>query len=261
MATLKDINFLYTIAPLAVIVFIIGLGVLLLNQHFQKNLANQRLKQEELKNIHQNDLLRTSIQVQEEERRSIAQDLHDELGSILSIMRMQLVLLEQQHSSLQTTRQLSEKAMAAIRSISHQLMPPQLEAFGLIKTLATVTSQINDSGQISIHLTTPSPITNLPWPVSLGLYRILMELINNTIKHADAKQINIDLTLNNDYLSCRYSDDGKGLPDNNHNIGLGHKGIEGRVSALDGKLEMGNAPTGGFYAIIELPLTKYQHAK
>jgi len=261
MATIKDINFLYTIAPLAVIIFIIGLGVLLLNQHFQKNLADQRLRQEALKNLHKGDLLRTSIHVQEEERKRIAQDLHDELGSILSIMRMQLILLEQKHSALQPTRDLSEKAMAAIRSISHQLMPPQLEAFGLIKTLESVTTQINNTGEISIQLTGTSPTPDLPWIINLVLYRIIMELINNTIKHAGAKQIIINLTLNRDNITCCYSDDGKGLPGNNASIGLGLKGIEGRVSALEGTLEMGNGPTGGFFATIELPIIQQQHAK
>lgn len=261
MATIKDINFLYTIAPLAVIIFIIGLGVLLLNQHFQKNLADQRLRQEALKNLHKGDLLRTSIHVQEEERKRIAQDLHDELGSILSIMRMQLVLLEQKHSALHATRDLSEKAMAAIRSISHQLMPPQLEAFGLVKTLESVTTQINNTGQISIQLTGASPTPDLPWIINLVLYRIIMELINNTIKHAGAKQVIIDLTLTQENITCRYSDDGKGLPGNNAGIGLGLKGIEGRVSALEGTLDMGNAQKGGFYATIELPIIQQQHAK
>jgi signal transduction histidine kinase len=264
METIKDLNFLYTLLPLAVIIFIIGVGVLLLNQHFQKNLSDQKLKQEALKRIHQNDLLRTSIHVQEEERKRIAQDLHDELGSVLSIMRMQLVLLEQQSSEkaqslltgLQGARQLSEKAMAGIRSISHQLMPPQLESFGLIKTLESVIWQINNTGEITIELTSSSPMTNLSWIVNLGLYRIVMELINNTIKHADAKQIKIDFFRSVRYIICCYSDDGKGLSENNIDKGLGHKSIEGRVSSLEGKLEMGNGATGGFYALIELPVDK-----
>ena len=249
---------------IAVIIFIIGIGVLLLNQHFQKNLVVQKLKQEALKSIHQNDLLRTSIHVQEEERKRIAQDLHDELGSVLSIMRMQLVLLEQQSTGkaeshlagLQSARQLSEKAMADIRSISHRLMPPQLELFGLIKTLESVIWQINNTGKITVQLTSSFPMTDLSWIVSLGLYRIVMELLNNTIKHADAKQVKIEFFRYKGYIACSYSDDGKGLPENNMNIGWGHKSIEGRVSSLEGKLEMGNGVTGGFYAIIEAPIGK-----
>jgi signal transduction histidine kinase len=264
METIKDINFLNTLLPLAVIVFIICIGVLLLNQHFQKNLANQKLQQQALKSIYQKDLLRTSIHVQEEERRRIAQDLHDELGSVLSIMRMQLVLLEQQsreHAAslapaLQGARQLSEKAMADIRSISHQLMPPQLVSFGLIQTLESVIWQINSAGEITIQLTHPSPMSVLPWTVNLGLYRIVMELINNTIKHAKATLVTIDFTAHDQHITCRYCDNGTGLPETSAQAGMGHKSIEGRVTALEGKLTMGNRTTGGFYATIEIPIDK-----
>lgn len=264
METIKDINFLNTLLPLAVIIFIIGIGVLLLNQQFQKNLTDQKLKQEALKNRHHNDLLRTSIQAQEEERKRIAQDLHDELGSVLSIMRMQLVLLEQQSKDreasllavLQSARQLSEKAMADVRSISHQLMPPQLESFGLIKTLESVIWQINNTGEITIQLNCPTPMPELSWNIHLGLYRIAMELINNTLKHAEAKQVKIDFDCADRHITCTYYDNGKGIPANNIPAGWGHKSIEARVSALEGKLEMGNRENGGFYAIIKLPIDK-----
>ena len=262
METIRDINFIDTLLPLAVIVFIIGTGVVLLNQHFQKNLSIQKLRQETLKSRHQIDLLRSSIHAQEEERRRIAQDLHDELGSIISIMRMHLVMLEQQHTGgtesllagLQNARQLSETALASIRSISHQLMPPQLASFGLIETLESVVEQIEKTGNITIQLNAPSSVTDLSWIVNLALYRIVMELINNTIKHANAKQITVDIQCDNRYITCYYTDNGKGLPEKDMGMGLGHKSIEGRVSALEGKLEWGNQAAGGFFATIQIPV-------
>jgi len=245
---------------MAVIMFIIGIGVILLNQHFQKNLSVQKLKQEELKSIHQNDLFLSSIHAQEEERKRIAQDIHDELGAVISIMRMHLVMLEQQsteetlRAGLQNARQLSETAITSIRSISHQLMPPQLQSFGLIATLESVIRQINKTNQISIALNSAFSNTDLTWIINLALYRIVMELINNTIKHAEAKHVSIDFLLHGKYIRCNYADDGKGLPNEHSSKGLGHKSIEGRVSALGGTLDWGNSPAGGFYAIIQLPL-------
>src|SRR5687768_5964963 len=97
METVKDPAFINTLLPLVVIIFIIGAGVVLLYLHFQKNLVSRKLEQETLKNLHQTDLLRSSIQVQEEERKRIAQDMHDELGAVLSIMRMNIVMMEQQN--------------------------------------------------------------------------------------------------------------------------------------------------------------------
>ncbi|SEW44379.1 Histidine kinase-, DNA gyrase B-, and HSP90-like ATPase [Chitinophaga sp. YR573] len=260
METIKDLSFLDTLLPLAVVIFIIGIGVVFLNLHFQRNLTVQKLKQEALKNLYQNDLLRSNIHAQEEERKRIAHDLHDELGAVISIMRMHLMVLEQQSTGnlqdgLLNVRQLAETALGSIRSISHQLMPPQLESFGLLTTLESVISQINQTDQIIIELTYSDALEDLPWIVNLGLFRIVMELINNTIKHANAKSVKIDFLRYGQHLTCHYSDDGVGLTKDNINKGLGHKSIEGRVNSLGGKLEFGNGETNGFYAIIELTVS------
>ncbi|MBC9914309.1 sensor histidine kinase [Chitinophaga varians] len=262
METIKDLSFLNALLPLAVIVFIIGIGVVFLNLHFQKNLSVQKLKREALKSVYQHDLLRSNIQAQEEERKRIAHDLHDELGAVMSIMRMHLMVLEQQSThgtqqlqeGLVQVRQLSETALASIRSISHRLMPPQLESFGLPATLQSVTEQINSAGKINIELNCDDDLQDLPWLVNLGLFRIVMEMINNTLKHAGARSIRINLSRRDQELVCQYTDDGRGLPESNPGKGLGLKSMEGRVNALGGKLEMGNRNTGGYYATVRLTL-------
>lgn len=247
---------------MTVVVFIIGIGVVLLNQHFQKNLSDQKLKQQTLRNIHQKELLLSSIHTQEEERKRISQDLHDELGAVISIMRMHLLVLEQKNTGkddkllaeLQHVRKLSETALASVRNISYQLMPPQLGSFGLIPTLESMISQINKTNEITIEINNSLSMTDLTWINTLGLYRIVMELINNTIKHAAAKHVRIDFFQQGEFIKCQYSDDGKGLPEKNMKAGLGHKGIEGRVTALGGLLEWGSGAGGGFYANIQLPM-------
>ena len=268
METVKESTFIEALLPLVIIIFIIAVGVVLLYQHFQKNLFSQKLKQEALKVAHQNELLRSSIHAQEKERKRIAHDLHDELGAVLSIMRMNIVMLEQQHTGtdgnlltgLKNVRGLTESALTSVRSITHRLMPPQLEAFGLIKTLEAAIEQINTTGQIHIFLTAPEALPEISWAVSLGLYRIIMELINNTIKHADATEITITIVLNTQSICCRYADNGKGLPDEYTGKGLGHTSIEGRVNSLGGIFELGTNKGNGFYAVIDIPFnTPHNH--
>ncbi|SJZ84648.1 Protein of unknown function [Chitinophaga eiseniae] len=261
METIKDLSFINALLPLAVIVFIIGIGVVFLNLHFQKNLSDQKLKREALKSSYQQDLLRSNIQAQEEERKRIAHDLHDELGAVMSIMRMHLMVLEQQSAEgtplqegLLQVRTLSETALSSVRSISHRLMPPQLESFGLPAALHSVTEQFNKAGDITIALNCDDYMDDLPWLVNLGLFRIIMEMINNTIKHAGAKAIRIDLFHRGEEVVCNYADDGCGLPEGTAGKGLGLKSIEGRVNALGGKLEMGNLESGGYYAIVRIIL-------
>lgn len=262
METIKDTAFITALLPLVIIIFVIGLGVVFLYQHFQKNLFIQKLKHQTLKNIHQNDLLRSNIQAQEEERKRIAQDLHDELGAVLSIMRMNIVLLEEQHDDagghlygkLQNIRCLSESALMSMRNISHRLMPPQLETFGLVKTLESVTNQINSTGNIKVRLHAPSLPDDLSWNISLALYRIVMELINNTIRHSGASMVKIDLHVSDDHIVCRYVDNGRGLNNQDSNKGLGRKSIEGRINALNGTSDISTGAAGGFHTTIRLPL-------
>jgi signal transduction histidine kinase len=260
MEALKDSEFIKALLPFVAIIFIIAVGVVLLYQHFQKNLYAQKLKEEELKATHQTELLRANIQAQEEERRRIAQDLHDELGAVLSIMRMNIMMLEQQDSpgstlaGLQKVRQLTETSLASVRSISHRLMPPQLEAFGLVKTLEAVAAQINEAGSIEIQLNAPAALSGLPWAVSIGLYRIIMELVNNTLKHAGATVAKIEIALSNEAVVCEYSDNGKGLTEVTPGKGLGQKSIDGRISVLGGKMSIANGAEGGFKASFEIPL-------
>lgn len=227
----------------------------------QKNNELERAKGQlefELQYQHQRQLLKQSIDVQEEERKRIAQDLHDELGAVLSIARMHLVHLEgiqtekENRQGLQQARTLTENALLTMRRISHELMPLQLQKYGLIKTLEALAKQINDANKISVELLTPEDEARWSKPAERGLYRMIMEMINNTIKHAQADRIQITIHQSLDHLVVTYADNGTGLPEN-HSKGLGLQNIDARINALGGTFEI--LPVAkGFSARIIIPL-------
>jgi signal transduction histidine kinase len=261
METTENIGFLETLLPMAVVVFLIAAGVVFLTQQFHKNLYKQKLKEEELKNLHHLDLLRSSIQVQEEERKRIAQDIHDELGATLSISKMLLQQVEEQEKNntgsllpaLQNIRSLTESSLLSMRRISHQLMPQQLETFGLVKTLEAVAAQANKTGTIKVCIIDSDTTEELSWPVKLGLYRINMELMNNSLKHAEANSIIIELDFTDNYISCTYTDNGKGMKDETVRHGLGLTSIEGRAKSLGGTITY-DKNCNGFKAVIKIPV-------
>ncbi len=258
----SHITFINTLLPFAGIVFIIAVGVAFLSQQFRKNLYRRQLEQEQLKKQHQLDLLRSSIQAQEQERKRIAQDMHDELGAALSITRMHLLQVERQHGlqseqlleDLKNIRSLTESSLESMRRISHELMPAQLEKFGLIRTLETVIEQLHAAGTIAIGLRAPGDLSALDPQLQLILYRVFMELINNTLKHAEANKIELELQLEHDRLTARYTDNGKGLSHETNGSGLGWKSMEGRISAIGGTLALENNETGSFQAQLSIPL-------
>jgi len=266
MEASQGISLIDVIIPFTIVLFIIAVGVVLLYTNFQKNLYRQELDKAALKSAQSEELLRNSIFVQEEERKRIASDLHDELGAVISMIRMNLVLIQQKikekktgphlASSVDSLISLSESGIASVRSISHELMPPQLETFGLVKTLEYFTEKINASGNINICLSMKNELPPLQWPVTLGLYRIIMELINNSIKHAAAETIVLEFEYHHGYLRFHFVDDGKGMGLGDQNKpGMGFKNIEARTLALKGTFEYGNnTHQNGFKALIKLPV-------
>jgi signal transduction histidine kinase/ligand-binding sensor domain-containing protein len=230
----------------------------------EKNIALERAKgllEIEVKYFHQRHLLKSSIQTQEEERKRISQDLHDELGAVLSIARMHLVqLLERQASGindlkpgLEEARKLTEAALVTMRRISHELMPPLLEKFGLIKTIKALVTQINETRQIVVDFETEDESLRLPVTVELGLYRVCMELINNTIKHAHATEIKIQLKKEDDFITFLYCDNGRGLPAA-HAMGRGFNNIETRINIMGGSFSIDQESKKGFHAKVAIPI-------
>lgn len=263
METIKDSEFINALIAFVVISFMIGIGVILLYLHFQKNLLYQKLEQERLKNNHQHELMRSNLETQEEERKLIAQDLHDELGAMLSIMNMNLMMMERKSEASSHTQlpelknilSLSKAALTSTRHISHRLMPPQLEEFGLAEALKSMTEQMNTEGLLTINLDTAQELDTLPHIITLSLYRIIMELINNTIKHAGATYIHIHIAQQERQLICRFSDNGIGIaPNTDMNNGMGQKSINTRVLALGGTFAMDRTQRQGYHACIHIPI-------
>lgn len=266
----EKLNFLSALLPVSVILFIIVLGVLRLNQQFNKKLYQQKLEGEKLKLQHQKELLRASILAQEEERKTIARNLHDELGAMISIMRMQLMQLEHNlsenlsnHSLVQQAekvRQLSESVLYSMRQISHNLLPPQLETFGLAVTLEDTADQINLVSGMQMKLSISPQFPRLSPDIELGLYRIFMELTNNTLKHANASEITVKLIITEKRLRLYFADNGTGLGKHTGLPGLGHKSIDARMHALDGHFRILNNTNQGMEAVIELEITNIENA-
>ncbi|PWK73822.1 histidine kinase [Mucilaginibacter oryzae] len=257
-------NIVDIIIPFTVALFIISVGVVLLYQNFQKNLIALELEKAELEARQRDELLQNSIMVQEEERKRIAQDLHDDLGAVISIIKMNLMLMRQKQNenvvaddpagNVQNLINLSETAMASVRNISHQLMPPQLEAFGLLKSIESVVDQINQLGEIEVHFVFKPDWPFVKWPVALSIYRIIMELFNNTLKHALARNVFLEFDCLNGNLIIKFSDDGTGFPDGlDAGGGLGLVSIDARARAMNGRFDYGNGAEKGIAVILTIP--------
>jgi signal transduction histidine kinase len=241
MEQAQEVSLLSALLPAAMIVFIIAIGVVLLYQQFQKSLFRQLLEKEELKNKHHFEQLRSSLESQESERKRIAHDLHDEIGALLSTSRIYLNLLgesaqnEIQKEAKNKINLLYDEITSNVRRISHDLRPVILENLGLIAALESLHDKLLDKGIDFVF--THSYSFELKNQAEMAIYRILQELITNSLKHAGASRIEIDLRQMDSVFILNYKDDGIGFGEKIPKNGLGMKSIESRLSLLFGSMQ------------------------
>lgn len=210
---------------------------------------------------HQKELLTAAVEVQETERRRIASDLHDDIGSLLSATRLYLRQLGP-NATAERSADIRDQALNILdemiqntRRITHDLMPPVLEKFGFQAAAEDLCERIDNSGGLRVNFSATTE-DRLEPKQEVALYRVLQELLNNTMKHAKAKNIDVDLNWGQEQFSFLYQDDGKGFDlDAIKSKGLGLRNIESRVSLIGGALTSITSPGNGLRVNVILPLS------
>lgn len=213
-----------------------------------------RLRSEELKSIN------AILENREEERKRIAYELHDRLGVMLATAGMYLDNHmtsgngTQESTNIEKAYHLVNDAAQESRRVSQELSAPVLEKFGLYAALRELAMNINEAGKIIIRLDI-TQIKDIPSWKEVHIYRILQELISNTIRHSKAKHIFISLKDSDPGISVRYEDDGIGLTKAvlEHSNGLGWKSIYSRMQAINGTIDFLNVTTG-FITQLDIPV-------
>ncbi len=191
----------------------------------------------ELINQHQQKLIDSEIRTQERERKRIATDLHDGIGASLSSIKMQI--------NDSTINENISNVIDDIKRIVYDLHPPGLERYGLHAGLKSLVDRINKTGDMKVIFDYYGQ-REVVQPISITIFRILQELINNTLKHARASEIRILINEFDDEINIMYEDNGIGMVGSNF-TGLGLHSIESRVRSLNGRMSWESNHKGTFY--------------
>jgi len=203
------------------------------------------------------------IQGEERERKRIAQELHDGMGSLLATLKLNVESLNLENKGLSSFEwkaykgllELVDYACVELRDISHNMLPAGIEHFGLEATLKSDIAKIKRHKNLQIGLDTFGLINIQNKEIELHVYRIVLELLNNVIKHAQASQANIQLMLIDKHLSLIVEDNGVGFnPENTLNSGIGIISVKSRVEALLGKMQIDSMKHRGTSITIEIPI-------
>ena len=229
--------------------------VLILFFYFsRKKIVQIEVDKKNLEIEHQKELLNSVIITQEEERKRIAQDLHDDISSKLNVVSLNSHLLKtpnlNESELLEITNNiidLTQKALENSRRIAHDLFPPVLEKFGLQAGIEELIEEFTSTKKVKILFQNSIDFELYSVEKHLHLFRILQELLNNSLRHGKASEISIQFSTLDNANSCIYSDNGIGFDssDLENKKGLGMQNIESRINFIGGVYSIKSAPNEG----------------
>jgi signal transduction histidine kinase len=245
---LQDISDLNQLI-IAIFLAVVLMSIILISFFYfsRKKIIEKELEKRDLEIAYQKELLNSVIITQEDERKRIAQDLHDDISSKLNIVSLNSQLLKADNLSQIEINEISnniiditKKALDNSRRIAHDLLPPVLEKFGLDAGIKELCLEISTTKSLKIDYENNINFDFSDNDKHLHVFRILQELINNSIRHGKAKNISILFYEENNLKFCKYIDDGLGFETENpkNKKGLGMKNIASRIAFLNGNLEI-----------------------
>lgn len=208
-------------------------------------------------------ILRTVIETEERERKRFAKDLHDGLGPMLSTIKLFINQLDDKDlkkrdrtDMIHKASDMIDEAIATAKDISNNLMPSVIRDFGLIAAIDSFCKKVNATEHIDVFFDPNVVSSGFNKTVEIVLYRIVKELINNTIKYAKARHINITLNERNKRLQMLYEDDGIGFDVqevmNSRNKGMGLNNIITRAKSVNGTCMIRSVDNQGVSVVVDI---------
>jgi len=198
---------------------------------------------------------------QEKERERIARELHDGIGVLLSTASIHFSSVEEQTDEetgkmLKKANKLLKDAGKEVRQISHNMMPGVLSKFGLREAIEDLFEDVEDTGDLDIDLQIKCKKERLPENTEIMIYRVIQEMLNNTLKHANASAISLFAERTDEQIIIEYADNGDGfeidkLPQSKS---LGLSGIRSRIDYLGGHIELTSKQGKGTRYSITIPI-------
>ena len=230
------------------------------------NTTQSKLGELEVKRVQQ-QLMELSSHIQdakEQERLRIAREVHDEIGSLLTAIKMDLSWMVQRlpadnhalTNKVKTIEELVNRAITSASNLAHSLRPGFLDCFGIIAAIEIEAQEFSKRSGISCTVIKSQESIELPEAYSITLFRICQEALNNILKHAHAKHVQIEIVKGTDHLELIISDDGVGFSEaaRNKPRSFGLRGVQERVAHLGGTVKIASTLGRGTQIAIFVPL-------
>ncbi|BDU23289.1 MULTISPECIES: histidine kinase [unclassified Flavobacterium] len=245
--SIPDKELVAIILYISLFFIVVAVALIIFFYYSRKKIIQKELEKKDLVLQYQKEQLHAIIITQEEERKRIAQDLHDDISSKLNIVSLNSHLLTAPNLTETETAEITEniinlttKALENSRKIAHNLLPPVFEKFGLNAGIEELCEEFETSKSVKTHYKNEIDFDDKDIDRHLHVFRILQELMNNSMRHGKATEIWISF-INRDGINiCDYEDNGVGFDSANaeNQKGLGMKNIDSRISFLEGTIKI-----------------------
>lgn len=247
----------------------LALGLFVFLFFNQKRLVSQKnyeLEKQELMSVidqKEKNKMDGILDALEDERKRIAKDLHDRVGSILSTVKLHygnlIDRLDKTDAKLdENTMKISsllDQSVQEVRQVSHNMISGVLADFGLLPAVYDLSESIQQSGGLNVVVSDHNVAQRFDKNIEINLYRIIQELFSNTIKHANATEVNLSITRLDKELAVVYDDNGKGFDVSEQKKGIGMKNIQARLKKINGMMDIDSNNLGSAF-IIKIELNK-----
>jgi len=236
-----------SLLPLGVAIFFVVLNRKNHNQFIQdKELIERQIE---------NQILKSRVEIQENTLKSISLEIHDNIGQLLSLVKLNLFTAAAKYSdeSLNETYILLGQVISDLRNLNKTFNPDYILRDGLLQAIEQEVSLMNRSQQFSIKFEQEGDLDFIKGEREVILFRMIQEALHNVVKHANAKNIEIKARMNHQTALFSISDDGKGF--NRHVAkpnGMGLANLEERARLINAKLEIFSYPGAGTNVVIQL---------
>lgn len=249
----KDL-FIYAIGGLLAITLLSGFFF------FQNRRKNQRLKLQAIEMEQKKKLTHAVMKAEEDERKRIAEDLHDSVAQKMVVAKLNLEALgnslelaDQKKTIYNNINALLKESTAEVRSLSHSMMPHAFELYGLTNSVKDFLDKIHKK-DLKINFNAEGDFSVIKENKALLIYRIMQECIQNVLKHSAATRLDISMTCANNEADILIEDNGCGFNKNEINYGTGLKNIQSRIEFLNGKSDINSTPGKGTVVAIYISL-------
>ncbi|RYG53064.1 MAG: hypothetical protein EOO01_05355 [Chitinophagaceae bacterium] len=256
----EKLDLILSIISASLFVLLLIIAIFFLFRIYLKRKNSLLLDKQKMAVQFEQTLLQSKLEIQEQTFADISREIHDNIGQVLSLARINLNTLNEplDHGKLNLVDELMEKAITDLRSLSHSLDADLIRKKGWVEPTQKLLRDLEKSGKYTARLSVADNLPPLGSDRPIILFRMIQEIINNIIKHASANEIMLEVIRENDRLQILIKDNGKGFSKEKVIAGAGLRNLENRSRMIAANLQVNSEPGKGTSITISVKLEPHE---